>query len=143
MQVLVLVAQNSVDYRFLGVATSGSTLFRQIGGSIGVSIFGAIFANRLAHELASRLPRGFHAPTAANPAVLKHLPAAIHRPYVEALAASLHPVFLMATGIAFLAFLLSWMLREVPLREKTRAEAAGDALPPPTAAPQPAPVNAP
>jgi EmrB/QacA subfamily drug resistance transporter len=139
MQVLVLVAQNSVDYRHLGVATSGSTLFRQIGGSIGVSVFGAIFANRLAHELASRLPRGFHAPTAANPAVVKHLPAAIHRPYIEAFAVSLHPVFLMATGIAFLAFVLSWLLREVPLREKTRFEAAGDALPPPIAAPpQPA-----
>src|SRR6185437_9864560 len=51
MQVLVLAAQNAVDYRLLGVATSGSTLFRQVGGSVGVSLFGAIFANRLAHEL--------------------------------------------------------------------------------------------
>src|SRR5581483_1467996 len=34
MQVLVLAVQNSVDYKHLGVATSGSTLFRQIGGSI-------------------------------------------------------------------------------------------------------------
>ena len=40
MQVLVLAAQNSVAYGQLGVATSGSTLFRQVGGSIGVSIFG-------------------------------------------------------------------------------------------------------
>jgi EmrB/QacA subfamily drug resistance transporter len=39
MQVLVLAAQNAVPYELLGVATSGSTLFRQIGGSIGVSIF--------------------------------------------------------------------------------------------------------
>ena len=98
MQVLVLAAQNAVDYRQLGVATSGSTLFRQIGGSIGVSIFGAIFANRLAHELASRLPQGAHIPKAANPAVVKQLPAAIHRPYVEAFAASLRPVFLAAAG---------------------------------------------
>ena len=45
MQVLVLAAQNAVDYRLLGVATSGSTLFRQVGGSIGVSVFGAIFTN--------------------------------------------------------------------------------------------------
>jgi EmrB/QacA subfamily drug resistance transporter len=47
MQVLVLAAQNAVPYELLSVATSGSTLFRQVGGSIGVSIFGAIFANRL------------------------------------------------------------------------------------------------
>jgi EmrB/QacA subfamily drug resistance transporter len=36
LQVLVLAAQNAVDYEYLGVASSGSTLFRQIGGSIGV-----------------------------------------------------------------------------------------------------------
>ena len=56
MQVLVLAAQNAVDYRLLGVATSGSALARQIGGSIGVSVFGAIFTNRLGDELARRLP---------------------------------------------------------------------------------------
>ena len=47
MQVLVLAVQNSVDPAMMGVATSGSTLFRQIGGSIGVALFGTIFANRL------------------------------------------------------------------------------------------------
>jgi hypothetical protein len=51
IQVLVLAAQNAVDYKYLGVASSGSTLFRQIGGSIGVSVFGAIFANQLTHDL--------------------------------------------------------------------------------------------
>src|SRR5205814_2775212 len=60
MQVLVLAAQNSVGYELLGVATSGSTLFRQVGGSIGVAVFGAIFANKLGGELAARLPRGAH-----------------------------------------------------------------------------------
>jgi EmrB/QacA subfamily drug resistance transporter len=73
MQVLVLAAQNAVSYEMLGVATSGSTLFRQIGGSIGVSIFGAIFANRLATELAKRMPRGIHVPTAASPAIVHQL----------------------------------------------------------------------
>jgi EmrB/QacA subfamily drug resistance transporter len=67
MQVLVLAVQNAVDYRFLGVATSSSTLFRQVGGSIGVSVFGAIFANQLGHELSRRLPPGAHVPPAANP----------------------------------------------------------------------------
>ena len=67
MQVLVLAVQNSVEYSQIGVATSGSTLFRQIGGSIGVAAFGAIFTNRLAGELAARLPPGAHIPTTANP----------------------------------------------------------------------------
>src|SRR6266536_2516636 len=43
MQVLILAAQNAVEYRLLGVATSGSTLFRQVGGAIGVAAFGVIF----------------------------------------------------------------------------------------------------
>ena len=62
MQVLVLAVQNSVDPAMMGVATSGSTLFRQIGGSIGVALFGTIFANRLAVELASRLPSNARCP---------------------------------------------------------------------------------
>jgi EmrB/QacA subfamily drug resistance transporter len=138
MQVLVLAAQNAVDFRHLGVATSGSTLFRQIGGSIGVSVFGAIFANRLAHELVSRLPHGVHVPTSATPGAVQALPSAVHVPYIEAFASSLHPVFLAAAGISLLAFALTWLLREVPLREKTRLESAGDAIPPPSAPPEPA-----
>jgi EmrB/QacA subfamily drug resistance transporter len=116
MQVLVLAAQNSVEYRLLGVATSGSTLFRQIGGSIGVAAFGAIFTNRLADQLAARLPAGAHIPSTANPEVVKHLPTSVHTPYVHAVAAALQPVFLTATGVAVIAFALTWLLREQPLR---------------------------
>ena len=140
MQVLVLAAQNAVEHRYLGVATSGSTLFRQIGGSIGVSIFGAIFANRLGHELASRLPHGLAVPKAANPEIVKHLPPAIHVPYIEAFAASLHPVFFFATFIGFLAFALTWLLREVPLREG-RGEAAPEQSAQPRDVKEPAPVS--
>jgi DNA-binding MarR family transcriptional regulator len=129
MQVLVLAAQNAVEYRLLGVATSGSTLFRQIGGSIGVSLFGAIFSNRLATELASRLPGGGKGvPTAANPAVISQLPAEIHRPYVEGFSAALAPVFLAAAGISIAAFLLTWLLQEVPLRQTAAAEGVGESF---------------
>jgi EmrB/QacA subfamily drug resistance transporter len=125
MQVLVLAVQNAVDFRFLGVATSGATLFRQIGGSIGVAIFGAIFSNKLASELSSRLPSGAHVPAVANPAVIDRLPPAVHAPYVAAVAASLRPVFLAATAVSFLAFFFTWFLREVPLRKTASAEAEG------------------
>jgi MFS family permease len=123
MQVLVLAAQNAVDYSLLGVATSGSTMFRQVGGSIGVSVFGAIFANRLGHELAQRAPHGVHAPTSASPAVVQHLPPAIHGLYVAAVAAALHPVFLSAAAVMLGAFGLSWLLRDVPLRETAGSDA--------------------
>jgi EmrB/QacA subfamily drug resistance transporter len=129
MQVLVLAVQNAIDYRFLGVATSGSILFRQVGGSIGVAIFGAIFANRLTHELSHRLPLGAHVPTAANPEVVKHLPSFVHAPYVASFAASLHPVFIAAAAVSFVAFSLTWLLREVPLRKTSAAEQVGEAVP--------------
>jgi EmrB/QacA subfamily drug resistance transporter len=122
MQVLVLAVQNAVDHRLLGVATSGSTLFRQIGGSIGVAAFGAVFANRLATELAANIPAGTVLPTAANPAVVARLPPEIHEPYVQAFVSALQPVFLAAAVISVLAFALTWLLREVPLRTTSAGE---------------------
>ena len=47
MQVLVVAVQNAVDYEDLGVATSGATLFRSIGGSLGTAMLGAVFATQL------------------------------------------------------------------------------------------------
>jgi EmrB/QacA subfamily drug resistance transporter len=120
MQVLVLAVQNAVDYRNMGVATSGSLLFRQIGGSIGIAIFGAIFANRLRGELAAKLPPGAHVPKTVSPSVVRQLPPAVHEGYVHAVAAALHPVFVVAAVISALSFLLTWLLREVPLRDSTR-----------------------
>jgi EmrB/QacA subfamily drug resistance transporter len=120
MQVLVLAAQNAVPYELLGVATSGSTLFRQVGGSIGVAIFGAIFANRLEANLAADLPPNAHLPAAADPAAVARLPPEVHLPYVTAFADSLRPVFLVGGFIALAAFLISWLLREVPLRKSVR-----------------------
>jgi len=61
-------------------------------------------------------------PTVANPAVIRSLPAALHAPFVAAFAASLQPVFAVAAGISLVAFLLTWLLRDVPLRT-TRAAA--------------------
>ena len=126
MQVLVLAAQNAVDPRLLGVATAGASLSRQIGGSIGVSVFGAIFSNRLAHELAQRVPAGVHAPSETSDAGVRHLPAMIHAVYVAAYAAALHPVFLTAATVMLGAFALSWRLHNVPLRETAGSADAGE-----------------
>jgi MFS family permease len=56
MQVLVIAVQNVVPYRDLGVATSGATFFRSIGGSFGTAVFGAIFA-KPADRQPGALPR--------------------------------------------------------------------------------------
>ena len=120
MQVLVLAVQNSVPYNVLGVATSGSTLFRQVGGSIGVALFGTIFTSQFRAQLDSRLPAGVHVPRVATPAVIRSLPAELHRAFADAVAAALHPVFLVATGVSLLAFIVAWLLPDVPLRQATR-----------------------
>ena len=128
MQVLVLAAQNAVPYELLGVATSGSTLFRQVGGSVGVALFGAIFANRLAAELAAALPPGATPPAAGSPELVHRLPDAIRVPYLEAFADALVPVFVVAAGVSLLAFALTWFLREVPLRKSVAAEGISESF---------------
>jgi EmrB/QacA subfamily drug resistance transporter len=126
MQVLVLAVQNAVDYQDLGVATSGATLFRSIGGSVGTAVLGSIFSNRLSSELAASLPAGASRALGSgsargNPAAIAKLPPAIHHVYLTAFANALGTVFAVAAGIAAVAFLLSWLLQQRPLRESVAA----------------------
>jgi DNA-binding MarR family transcriptional regulator len=129
LQVLVIAVQNSADYADLGAATSGATFFRSIGGSFGVAIFGAVFSNRLATEIVAelhgvRLPPGFNPAAAqANPVLIHRLPAVVHDDIVHAYTLSLQTVFLVAVPVAVVAFVLSWFLREVPLRAAVGAAA--------------------
>jgi hypothetical protein len=120
MQVLVIIVQNGVPHSELGVATSGATFFRSIGGSFGTAIFGAIFANVLTGNLASHLhgvtlPKGF-ASADVTPAALAHLPAAVHQGIVAGYAQSIQTVFLVAVPIAALAFLATWLIPQVELK---------------------------
>ena len=142
MQVLVIIVQNGVPHSELGVATSGATFFRSIGGSFGTAIFGAIFSNVLVGNLASHLhgislPAGFSAAD-VTPAVLDHLPAAVHQGFVAGYAESIQTVFLVAAPIAVLAFLATWLIPQVELKQWA-APAASAA---PTAEGQPAAVDA-
>ena len=121
MQVLVIIAQNGVPHSELGVATSGATFFRSIGGSFGTAIFGAIFSNVLIGNLATHLhglslPKGFSAAD-ATPAVLSHLPHLVHLGFVAGYAESIQTVFLIAVPIAALAFLAAWLIPQVELRQ--------------------------
>lgn len=131
MQVLVLAVQNAVDYKALGVATSGATLFRSIGGSLGTAILGAIFANRLAIELAAKLPAG--SPTGAasghiDPEQIQTLPDLVRSGYVDAFTSSLTTVFLAAAGVVAIAFILAWLIPEKPLRKTVKTSGVGEAF---------------
>ena len=90
MQVLTVAVQNIVSSADLGAATSGLSFFRAIGSVIGVAAFGAIYANSLSASVA---------------------PGS-----VQAYADALHNVFFAVVPLGGLAFILSWFLKEVPLR---------------------------
>jgi hypothetical protein len=134
MQVLVLAVQNAVEYRDLGVATSGATLFRSIGGSIGTAILGSIFASQLKSNLTAGIRSN---PTAVagmshgqvtalsgaigNPQSLKALRPGLHDLYITSFTHALNTVFIVAAGVAAAAFVLSWLLPERPLRDTAEA----------------------
>ena len=120
MQVLVLIAQNAVPYPELGVATSGATFFRSIGGSFGVAIFGAIFSNALVGNLVrhlgtAKLPTGLSS-SSVTPAILDKLPPAVHHGVSAAYAESIQTVFVIAAPIGLIAFLASWLIPQAELR---------------------------
>jgi EmrB/QacA subfamily drug resistance transporter len=129
MQVLVLAVQNDADYRDLGVATAGATFFRSIGGCFGVAICGAIFTNRLAHEL-SGVP-GLPSDAASGRVTsgsIASLPPALKSVIVERYADALTTVFLACVPMAALAFVLAWILPEKPLRQTIHATGVGEAF---------------
>ncbi|OKJ23971.1 disulfide bond formation protein DsbA [Streptomyces sp. CB00316] len=127
MQVLVLVVQNAVSYRDLGVATSGATFFRSIGASFGVAIFGTVFTSRLTGQLDSALagrslPPGVDADRlAADPRSIQVLPADLRPSILDAYSTSITDVFLYAAPVVLIAFVLAWFLREDKLRGSVTA----------------------
>jgi EmrB/QacA subfamily drug resistance transporter len=135
MQVLTLIVQNTSSYEDLGVATSGVTFFRTLGGSFGASVFGSLYSNflrdRLPHALATArvLPSAIETPEA-----LHRLPAAQIEPVVHAYAQALDHVFIWAVPVAAIGFAVALRLREVPLRGTAQASAGdiGDAFAMPT-----------
>ena len=143
MQVTMLIAQNSADARDMGVASSTNTFFRSIGGSFGVSLFGAIFASRLHDGLAGIPGMERLAAGGANidPSALQQIPPAAKEPLLAAIAGAMHDVFLWAAPFAFAAFVLGWVIKAVPLRGGAAAAtpAAATAEATPAGAPDPTP----
>jgi len=113
-----------VGPRDMGVASSSRTFFQQIGGSIGVSAFGAIFAHQLTSEMHAKLP-SVHLNAGSgqlNPVVVAHLPAAIKDVVFAAITHATTTVFFFAAPAAAAVFVLACFLKEVPLRGRAPAE---------------------
>ena len=132
MQILVVAVQNAVPHAQLGTATATATFFRSIGGAFGVAVLGDVFNNRLLHELrtnlsAAQLGRMVKGGSVAiNPAQINHLPAAQRALVIDAFSHTLQTVFLFAIPFAVIAFGLSWLMKEIPLR--TQAHVTTEAV---------------
>jgi len=124
IQVMVLAVQNAVEHRDLGTATGVETFSRSIGASFGVAMYGAILTNRLAYYLPKFVPGSaggaskLNASTlTASPAAIKALPAAVQHGVLLSLSRSIHVVFLFGVPLMVIAFFITFLLKEVPLRE--------------------------
>ncbi len=111
LQMATTIAQNSVDMRHLGVASASINLFRTLGGSIGVAIFGSLFT----HSVTSHIGNGVESPSTPG--------------YLEGVAEGSQHLFLLAAIVVAVAFLASLLIKEEPLRDVPMGPGAGDPKP--------------
>lgn len=143
MQNLVLIVQNTADPSEIGVASSGVTFFRSLGGTVGVAVMGAALAARvvdlfaanktaLMEAIASLGSQG--ADVAAQlqsgtlPAV-STLPHAVRIIVEDVYAQGISHSFLIAVPFAVLSFVAILFLPNIPLTRMTTSErvTAGEA----------------
>ena len=141
MQLTMLIAQNSVEVKDMGVASSSATLFRTIGGSFGVALMGTVFATQVKDSMRESMPPGGSGGGAAQKITeggaqldadsLAKLPDPVREAYEHAVSSGTHHVFLLAAAIAVLCFVGGWFIKEVPLRsgEEPAPENATDGAP--------------
>jgi Major Facilitator Superfamily len=121
MQNTTLITQNSVTLRDMGAASGAVTLFRTIGGSLGIALLGSIFTSRLEHTLTGRLgEKAGHAiasgGTHVTPAILSTLPEPVQEAFKAGVTSGLHGTMIGGAILAFLGFVVAFLVREVPLR---------------------------
>jgi predicted MFS family arabinose efflux permease len=126
MPTSTLAVQNSVEWHDLGVASSLVTFFRSLGGAVGLAVYGAIFNAQIASS-------GIDETLLRAPSAIQDLPPEVGEPVIEALADAVQMLFVVSIPVAIVAFVLSWFVKELPLRETS-------AMQPGSQGPVPAPV---
>ena len=146
--------QSAVDPRFIGVVTSQIQFFRNIGATMGTAVLGSILSQRLPVNVAASID-ALHLPPQArafspagsgniqtlfDPASLAAAKAAAPPQFAgvfdavigavrQALAATLHDLFLYAMAAALVALVASVFLKDVPIRGRSAAKATeGEAV---------------
>ncbi len=127
MQIIVTIVQNAVDRKHMGTSTSAVAFFRSMGGTFGAAVFGAILSSRLTVHLADEFAgRGGGGAALAgggditnNVQQIQQLPEPAHGLVLQAFADSLHDVFLWAVPVVVVALVVSFFIKEVPLKMRT------------------------
>ncbi|GAA4022389.1 MDR family MFS transporter [Allokutzneria multivorans] len=126
MQNLVLVAQNDVPPKDLGAATSSISFFRSLGGSIGVSVLGAVLASRVGTLTAEGLaaagvvvPVGESHGAVPNLALLPEPVVAVVR---DAYGIATSELFLIGVPLAVLALVTTLFIKQIPLKTQSAAQ---------------------
>ncbi len=129
MQMVSLIAQNSVELKDIGVATSARMFFQQMGGSLGVAAFGAVFASRLNSVMAPSARAGakLHVTGTFDPAQVSSLPHAVQQVVFRAVAHGERGVFLWVLPASVVVFVLALFIKQVPLRGRAPSETAAPA----------------
>jgi hypothetical protein len=120
--------QTALPRKYLGVATSQIQFWRNLGGTVGSAILGAVLANRLPDYLKTRVtelnlspqvvasfPKGGSANSILDPVLLAKLPASFIHAIRLALSDTLHDIYLFAGLVLVIALVSTIFLREVPL----------------------------
>lgn len=129
MQTTTLIAQNSVSLRDLGAATGASTFLRNMGGSLGVSVLGAIYTSRLTGSLVAHGASGtLDGAAGMTPAALKALPAGARQLFQQAVTDGIAGVFAWGAVLSAAGFVVALFIRHVPLRGAAPAAATAAAV---------------
>jgi EmrB/QacA subfamily drug resistance transporter len=117
--VMTLAVQNVAGPGDMGAATSAVNFFRSLGSAFGVAIFGALQNSKLHAVLDANLPAGTSIQDGIlnSPKAVLAMPAPVREAVQLAVAAGVGVVFKWALPIIILAFLVSFLLREIPLRD--------------------------
>ena len=145
MQPVVIALQNDIDFKEMGIATSANTFFRSVGSTIGVAIFGTVYANRLATYIPEKIaelkqtnpealvgatPEAFEA-LKNNSQIIETFNPELKASILNAFVHSFHDVFISALPVTAIGIIFALMLREKPLRTgqefaAAKEEAAGE-----------------
>jgi len=130
MQLVVMIAQNTVSMKEMGVASGVSTLFRTIGGSFGVAVFGALFTHAVADATHTNQTNA-----QLDPKTLQHLPAAARHAYLAGISHGVNHMYLFAAGAGAISLLAALAIKETPLRSRAPQQTQPHDQPEPAAVP--------